>query len=124
MVTLLVISAAIAQAQLKLNTTQFNPKSEATVTSKDNLVEVTWPAGEQRFGKVQFDLSGTSPLFRRIALGTKAAPVTVSEDLDAAFLLSIGKRDLMSQNGWNIFFDKVPLRPFKTFPIFITYHYN
>ncbi len=119
MMTLLVISAAIAQAQLKLNTTQFNPKSEATVTSKDNLVEVTWPAGEQRFGKVQFDLSGTSPLFRRIALGTKAAPVTVSEDLDAAFLLSIGKRDLMSQNGWNIFFDKVPLRPFKTSPILL-----
>jgi len=119
MMTLLVISAAIAQAQLKLNTIQFNPKSEATVTSKDNLVEVTWPAGEQRFGKVQFDLSGTSPLFRRIALGTKAAPVTVSEDLDAAFLLSIGKRDLMSQNGWNIFFDKVPLRPFKTFPILL-----
>ncbi|EDM38643.1 hypothetical protein PBAL39_21260 [Pedobacter sp. BAL39] len=119
MMTLLVISAAMAQAQLKLNTSQFNPKAEATVTSKNNMVEVTWPAGEQQFGKVQFDLSGNNPLFRRIMLGTKTAPVTVSEDLDAAFLLSIGKRDLMSQNGWNIFFDKVPLRPFKTFPILL-----
>lgn len=117
MMTLLVISASLVQAQLKLNTTQFNQKGEAAVTSQNNLVEITWPTGEQQFGKVQFDLSGTKPLFKRIALGSKAAPVTISEDLDAAFLLSIGKRDLMSQNGWNIFFDKVPLRPFKTFPV-------
>ncbi|WP_138475782.1 hypothetical protein [Dyadobacter bucti] len=108
-----------AQAQLKLNTVQFDRKGEATLTRQKDLVELTWPAGEGKFGKVQFDLSPSNPLFKRIALGTKAEPVTVSEDLDAAFLLTIGKRDLLSQNGWNIFFDKVPLRPFQTFPVIL-----
>ena len=116
---ILVTGIAAAQAQLKLNTKQFNHKGEATITSQDQLIEITWPAGQQQFGKVQFDLSPSSPLFKRIALGTKSDFRTISEDLDAAFLLSIGKRDLLSQNGWNIFFDKVPLRPFKTFPVLL-----
>jgi hypothetical protein len=117
LIALLATGIAQVQAQVKLNTAQFNPKSEATVTSQNNLMDVTWPAGEGKFGKVQFDMSPANPLFKRISLGSKAAPVTVSENLDAAFLLTIGKRDLLSQNGWNIFFDKVPQRPFQTFPV-------
>ncbi|KAA0992668.1 CehA/McbA family metallohydrolase domain-containing protein [Dyadobacter aurulentus] len=105
------------QAQVKLNTAQFNRKGEASVTSQKELIEITWPAGEGRFGRVQFDMSPSGALFRRIALGTRASPVTISEELDAAFLLTVGKRDLLSQNGWNIFFDKVPQRPFQTFPV-------
>lgn len=118
-IAMLVAGIAQTQAQLKLNTKQFNPNGEATITSKNQQVEITWPAGQQQFGKVQFDLSPSSPLFKRIALGTKTGSRTISEDLDPAFLLSIGKRDLLSQNGWNIFFDKVPLRPFKTFPVLL-----
>lgn len=117
LIGILLIGITPAQAQLKLNTEKFNRKGEASVTQQNGLIEITWPAGEQKFGKVQFDLSPANPLFKRISLGTKATQHIISEDLDAAFLLSIGKRDLLSQNGWNIFFDKVPLKPFKTFPI-------
>lgn len=127
MIILLVAAVTQARAQLKtlgakqpkLDTKQFNVKGEAKITSQQHLVEITWPAGEQKVGKVQFDLSPSSPLFKRIAIGTATESHTVSEDLDPAFLLSIGKRDLLSQNGWNIFFDKVPLRPFKTFPVIL-----
>ncbi|MES2652552.1 MAG: hypothetical protein V4663_12485 [Bacteroidota bacterium] len=107
------------QAQIKPNTTQFNRNGEAAITYQNNLVEITWPAGEQKFGKIMFDLSPSKALFKRFVLGTKSDFRTIAEDLDAAFLLSIGKRDLMSQNGWNIFFDKVPIRPFKTFPVML-----
>ena len=117
LIVILSAKIALAQAQLKLDTRQFNLKGEATLTRQKDLVEITWPAGETKFGKVQFDLSPSNPLFKRIALGTKAEPFIVSEDLDPAFLLTIGKRDLLSQNGWNIFFDKVPQRPFQTFPV-------
>lgn len=78
-----------------------------------NLVEISWPSGKQDSAKVQFDLSPSGPLFKRIMLGKKV----VSADLDPVFLLSIGKRDLVSQNGWNIFFDKVPSKPFQTAPL-------
>lgn len=116
-IALLVTGIAPSRAQLKLDTKRFNPKGEATITRQDQLVEITWPAGDLKSGKVQFDLSPSNPLFKRIALGTKTRFRTISEDLDPAFLLSIGKRDLLSQNGWNIFFDKVPERPFNTYPI-------
>lgn len=117
LIALLSIGIGQTRAQLKLNTQQFNRKGEATINQQNHLVEITWPAGEQNAGKVQFDLSPSGPLFKRVALGKKNGPVTVSEDLDVAFLLSIGKRDLMSQNGWNIFFDKVPSRPFQVVPL-------
>jgi len=119
---LLAIMATVmlqVQAQLKLNTKLFKANGEADIAVQHQLVEITWPAGGAQFGKVQFDLSSSAPLFKRISLGTKAKQITVSEELDPAFLLSIGKRDLLSQNGWNIFFDKVPLRPFKTYPIIL-----
>jgi len=106
-----------AQAQLKLNARLFNKNGEASITQHNQLVEITWPTGKTQFGKVQFDLSSSVPLFKQISLGTKTKPVTVAEGLDPVFLLSIGKRDLLSQNGWNIFFDKVPLKPFKVIPI-------
>ena len=106
-----------AHAQLKINSLMFNKNGEASITQHNQLVEITWPAGKTQFGKVQFDLSSSAPLFKQISLGTKAKPVMVSEGLDPVFLLSIGKRDLLSQNGWNIFFDKVPQKPFKVFPI-------
>lgn len=118
LIVLLITEITQTKAQ-EVDTKQFNHKGEASITRQDHLIEITWPAGEQQFGKVQFDLSPSSPLFKRIALGTKTEFRTISEDLDAAFLLSIGKRDLLSQNGWNIFFDKVPLRPFKTFPVLL-----
>ncbi|WP_221391396.1 hypothetical protein [Dyadobacter sp. NIV53] len=114
---ILVTGILTAQAQLKFNTEKFNRKGEATLWIQKELVEITWPTGEGKSGKVQFDMSPSNPLFKRIALGTKTEPIIVSEDLDAAFLLTVGKRDLMSQNGWNIFFDKVPLRPFQTFKV-------
>lgn len=119
LIVLLSVVITQAKAQLKIDTRQFNRKGEVILSHQKDLVEITWPAGEGKFGKVQFDLSPANPLFKRIALGTKTKLVTVSEDLDAAFLLTIGKRDLMSQNGWNIFFDKVPSRPFQTFPVII-----
>jgi hypothetical protein len=108
------------QAQLKVDTKLFKPGFETAIAMNKQLLEVTWPAGNGQFGNVQFDLSAGNALFKQISLGTKAHPVMVAEQMDPVFLLSIGKRDLLSQNGWNIFFDKVPLKPFKMYPIAIS----
>ncbi|WP_129716015.1 hypothetical protein [Pedobacter sp. SYP-B3415] len=115
--TALLIQAFFAHAQVRLNTKQFKPNAQVTASQKNNLVDITWPVAENKTGKVTFDLSPGSPLFKYIGLGIKDQFKAVSEDLDPAFLLSVGKRDLLSQNGWNIFFDKVPLRPYKTYPV-------
>jgi hypothetical protein len=120
LIAMLCLAMSNLQAQLKVDTKLFNPRSEASLTVNRQQLEITWPAGEGQFGKIILDLSAGIPLFRQISIGTKANPVVVSEQLDPVFLLSIGKRDLLSQNGWNIFFDKVPLKPFKMYPITIS----
>ncbi len=107
-------------AQVKPDLQQFNRNGEAKVTTNSNSFEITWPAGDNKLAKVQFDLSPQAPLIKRISVGTSAAQQLVSENLDPAFLLTVGKRDLLSQNRWNIFFDKVHHRPHETFPVTLT----
>lgn len=74
-------------------------------------MEVTWPAGNAGTGKVIFDLTPGKPLFSEISLAGKRIAAAV----DPAFVVTVGRRDLLSQNGWNIFFDKVPNRPYQTY---------
>jgi len=76
---------------------------------------VTWPAGNSQQGEVVLDLSPSRPLFKSISLGGQV----ITENVDPAFMMTIGERDLQSQNGWNIFFDKVPDKPYKTYPVVI-----
>lgn len=116
---LLILSALLtftAQAQVNLDLKNFNAKNEATISRKANIVDFSWPAGSGKTAQITFDLETSKPLFKRISIGEGKTQKIVSADLDPAFLVSIGKRDLMSQNGWNIFFDKVPQRPYKTYP--------
>jgi hypothetical protein len=108
---------ATASAQLKADLKGFNPKNEAVVSQTGNLLELKWPAGNGSTGKLVFDLNASKPLFKLIALTKGSSEKIIAADAEPSFLVSIGKRDLLSQNGWNIFFDKVPLKPYKTYPL-------
>jgi hypothetical protein len=57
------------------------------------------------------------PLFSSIQLSKGGIYQQVIKDVDPQFILTEGKRDLISQNGWNIFFDKVPLKPHHSYKI-------
>lgn len=117
LLTLTLFSIGQLRAQHKVDTSAFNSASGATITQHLQVIEITWPAGNSLYGKVQVDMSAERPLLKRISLGAKSKFQTISEDLDPSFLLSVGKRDLLSQNSWNIFFDKVPARPHNTYPV-------
>ncbi len=101
-------------AQIKLDTTSFSRNSNVTIKQDDNLVQLTWPVGSGKLGKLVFNLSPAAALIKSIETGSKDQYKIIAAHMDAAFLLSVGKRDLLSQNGWNIFFDKVPARPYST----------
>jgi hypothetical protein len=107
----------ITNAQISVNTTKFNRAGEVSATSSQQVLKIKWPVGNNKFGSVSLDLRPGTPLFKSISIVNNNVEKVISQDLDPAFLLSIGKRDLMSQNGWNIFFDKVPMRPYKTYDI-------
>ncbi len=100
-------------AQTPLNTIAYNKKSESKISVINNILTVSWPVGKNNFGKLLLDLSKEKPLFKSIQIKNKE----IAADLDPVFILTVGKRDLISQNGWNIFFDKVPLKPHESYNV-------
>ncbi len=102
-----------------LCTTLVHAQKPVVVTTydakKDTLVTVVWSAGNGSAGALLLDLDNNRPLFKSIELSGKGFNKIIAQNLDPAFILTVGKRDLVSQNGWNIFFDKVPNKPFQSY---------
>jgi hypothetical protein len=119
LVFLLFISV-LCKAQMPVNIDKFNKKSGAKVMVKENILSVKWPAGNKEEGQLVIDLEKDAPLFKSIQLLKGAAVNELAKEVDPMFWLTVGKRDLISQNGWNIFFDKVPLKPHKSYKVDIS----
>lgn len=85
------------------------------------LVTIEWPAGwagrQAVTGRMVLDPEPGKPLFRTVGLVEGGRLQESLRLADPVFRLSVGTRDLVSQNGWNIFFDKVPLKPYRTFTV-------
>jgi hypothetical protein len=102
-----------AQVDLKA----FKPSQGVKIiTGKDEL-SVQWQAGANQRGHVTVSTAEGKPLLKTVGLYKGNVFLPVAENIDPVFLLTVGKRDLVSQNGWNIFFDKVPLKPFQSHKI-------
>jgi hypothetical protein len=110
-----VLLCTITNAQMKINTTGFESKNGASVLHKNNQLVIGWPVGAAQKGQVIINLEIDKPLFSSIGIGEGATAKSIIKQADPAFLLTVGKRDLVSQNGWNIFFDKVPLKPHQSY---------
>ncbi len=93
------------------------PGDTTFYTSNDTLISVVWSLGNGNAASMTLDLDNKRPLFKSIELSGKGYKKTIAEKLDPSFILTVGKRDLISQNGWNIFFDKVPNKPHQSYTI-------
>lgn len=113
--SILVFVTINIQAQIRVDLDSFNRKNGASVKTARNTIEVSWPVDEKEKGKLVINLENKNPLFSSIGLTSNTVTKEIVKDIDPTFLLTVGKRDLVSQNGWNIFFDKVPLKPHETF---------
>ncbi|CAH0289845.1 hypothetical protein SRABI27_04035 [Pedobacter sp. Bi27] len=105
-------SAFCAQSQVNLKAFKTNG---TTVSSNQKELVLTWPAGKGTLGKMILDLDRTKPLFKSLLLGKQGALKEVAAHLDPGFVLRIGKRTLSpNSGGWDVFFDRVPTRPYST----------
>lgn len=110
--------SVIGYSQSLINTDKFDKKSGTKVSVHDSLLVISWPSGNKMAGSLELDLSRNKPLFKSIAaVSSKTNSNVIAAGIDPAFILTIGKRDLVSQNGWNIFFDKVPLKPHQSYTV-------
>jgi len=113
---LLIISINV-HAQVPVSFSGFDKKNQATAKVKNTLLDITWPTEGTERGKIIIDLEKNKPLFKSIQLSELGIFKEIGTDLDPAFLLTVGKRDLVSQNGWNIFFDKTNRLPNKSYRV-------
>ncbi|KLT65682.1 hypothetical protein [Pedobacter sp. BMA] len=90
-------------------------KNGASVVAKGSVLTLTWPAGAGKTGRAIIDLNQNNPLFTSLAIGTHGTYQQVAAKLDPAFILRVGSRTLSpSSGGWDVFFDRVPTRPYTT----------
>ncbi|MDB5002814.1 MAG: hypothetical protein JWQ34_1039 [Mucilaginibacter sp.] len=113
----ILLNANYVCAQTVVSLKGFNKNNGVNVKNTGSKIDLTWPAGPTEQGRVVFDLDKNNPLFKSIQTTSKGAYKEIAVNLNPEFILTIGKRDLISQNGWNIFFDRVPLKPFKAYNV-------
>ncbi|MHA4844227.1 hypothetical protein ACX0G7_08690 [Flavitalea antarctica] len=99
-------------AQSGIDLSAFNKKGKAKVEYSHAIVKVTWPASDSTRGNIVLDMQEGSPLINTLQLIKGNKINNIVRHVDPSFVLTIGKRDLVSQNGWNIFFDRVNLKPY------------
>lgn len=114
---LLLVTNSCTYGQQLVNLSDYNERGEAKVVVKENIIMVNWPTGPTEIGRLLLDLTKDKPLFKSFELRSKGSFKKIAENLDVAFILTVGKRDLVSQNGWNIFFDKVPNKPHQSYNV-------
>ncbi|SFE67798.1 CehA/McbA family metallohydrolase domain-containing protein [Spirosoma endophyticum] len=112
-----VIACSVVNGQTPVNLSGFQKSSGVTVTSQGNNLVVNWPAGGKETAKLVINLDKGKPLFNSIQLSQQGKFNEIATSLDPAFVLTVGKRDLVSQNGWNIFFDKTNKLPHKVYAV-------
>lgn len=114
---IILIGTGIVNAQVKVNLSHFDAKSGVQVVASRQLLSIGWPVGNNEKGEIIFDLQNEKPLFKKIQCSSFGKMKEIGVSLDPVFLLTVGKRDLISQNGWNIFFDKTNKLPHQTYPV-------
>lgn len=117
---LLLLVTLVAKAQVAVNLAKFRPAAGATVVAKQGRLAVSWPAAGLDRGKLVINLSPRQALFSSMQLSHGGHYQPIATNLTPEFILTVGKRDLVSQNGWNIFFDKVPTKPFRAYRVAFT----
>lgn len=106
--------------QISVNTSQFNKRSGVKLAiAKNKLLSVTWPSGNNHHSRLILDLNQEQPLLKSVQLLKGQLAHEVARDVDPIFWMTVGKRDLISQNAWNIFFDKVHLKPHQSHKVTI-----
>ncbi|RAJ92520.1 hypothetical protein LX87_04850 [Larkinella arboricola] len=114
---LLILLSSVARAQIQADLSKLQKQNGATVVQQGPNLVVTWPAQGREQGRLVLSLDGQKPLFNSLQVTQGGKFQEVARALDPAFVLTIGKRDLISQNGWNIFFDKTNRLPHKSYAV-------
>ncbi|WP_230981272.1 CehA/McbA family metallohydrolase domain-containing protein [Echinicola salinicaeni] len=112
---ILLFQAFFAFGQVRVDLSEFNANSGATVTQSKQLLEITWPLENGNSAGISFNLDGRSELIDQLQIAKDGEVYQVAEQLSPLFILTVGERDLSKGSGWNIFFDRTAYKPYDTY---------
>lgn len=115
-VIITIASQLFAQAQVKVDMKAFKASPQISITQKNESLVVKW-TGTTSAEKLEMvlNLKEQQRLFESLSINEGAKQTKVLSKLDPAFIITVSTRDLISQNGWNIFFDRVQNKPRKEY---------
>lgn len=112
---ILVIAIAAPTLTLAAEISQqgYNPDDGFNLSTREDGLVLSWDAPE---GRAHIDLqfiprlgnNAAAPLIRELGINNEA----IIEEVDPNYLFWVGERDLELRDGWEIFFDRVPTRPY------------
>ncbi len=117
---ILYLLTSTAFAQVPVDLSKYTKNSPTTVSQQGNDLTLSWPTTGKETGRLVVNLENGKPLFSHIQLSKGGQFSEIATDMNPAFVLTVGKRDLVSQNGWNIFFDKTNKLPSKAYAVELT----
>lgn len=115
LLTIILLTMCSVLRGIPLNHEGFEPGSGFELEIQEDGIRVYWNSPE---GKAFLDLdlerkfrgSYIDPLIREVGIDGK----TVLEGLEPNYIFWVGDRDLEKRDGWSVFFDRVPNKPYST----------
>ncbi|MBS1605808.1 MAG: hypothetical protein JST42_24325 [Bacteroidetes bacterium] len=105
-------------AQTPVDLSGFRRSAGVTATVNHEELNISWMTGPTEKGMLTIDLNQARPLIKSIRIGHAGAVQTIAAGLDPVYVLTVGKRTLSpSSGGWDVFFDKVPERPYRSYRV-------
>jgi hypothetical protein len=103
---------SFAQNQVTIDQSAYNSNCGTVIDQSGNGLKATWKTGENQSGSILFNFDNSKPLISKVALSNGTdEPVTITQNVEPAFVVTVGERDLKKPNGWIIFFDRVNRKP-------------
>ncbi|HZJ20093.1 MAG TPA: hypothetical protein VFD35_07035 [Pricia sp.] len=112
---LVLLPAFFLKAQIPVSLPENPTENNTKITLGENEIALAWPLENSEQCRLRLNLEKGKPLFGSIEMGRDGNFKTISAAMDPVFMLNVGSRTLKPENGWTIFFDKVPTRPYKSY---------
>ena len=112
--TLLLFFSSYAQTSITLP--KNDNENDTKIYTQGSKINITWNVSKNEQYVLVLSTIKNTPLIKSIQkLDLKNKTVKkIAQNLQPNFVLRTGERTLNDKNGWTIFFDKVPTRPYQT----------
>lgn len=116
-VSLMLPLVVLAQNVVTINSSGYDTECGTKITTQENGLIAKWNFNENESGSLLLNFEKGRPLIQQLSVANKSTGQisTVAKNLDIAFVLTVGERDLEKRNGWTIFFDKTHHKPYDSY---------